>query len=380
VSDERLLATFLDLVRIPTAPFAEAECARYCADALRQCGARVDFDDTRAVTGSETGNLIAWIPGTAAGMSVGLSAHMDTVGGLVQVEPVVGEDGVVRSAGDTILGADDKAGIAAIIETVRRITERGEAHAGIQVLLSVAEEVGLVGAKAMSPEVVQADLILVLDAVGPVGGIVTAAPTHYTFRAEFHGKASHAGVEPENGVSALVMASRAVASMELGRLDEMTTANVGSIAGGVATNVVAAEAAMTGECRSRDVARVEEVRESMEDVMRTAAAGMGGTVDVEWQAEYRAYRVADDSAEYRLVVGAMADIGVEPRPFETGGGADSNIFAAAGVPVVALSGGMNDVHGPGEYIAVADIELMVALLEAVVARALDLEPRYREER
>jgi tripeptide aminopeptidase len=371
VSDERLLATFLDLVRIPTAPFAEAACARYCADALEACGAQVTFDDTRALTGSDTGNLIAWLPGTAPGTSIGMSAHMDTVGDLVQVEPVVGEDRVVRPAGDTILGADDKAGLASIIEAVRRIAERGDPHAGIQVLFSVAEEVGLVGAKAMSPTDVRADLVFVLDAMGSVGGIVAAAPTHYTFRAEFQGKAAHGGVEPENGVSALVMAARSVAAMDLGRLDEATTANIGTITGGVATNIVAADAVMTGECRSLDVERVDEVRAAMEKAMLDAAAATGGTVDVAWRTEYHGYRVMEDSPAYRLVTGAMGDIGVEPRPFRTGGGADANVFAAAGVGAVALSGGMYDVHCPGEHIAVSDLELMTALLEAVVARAVD---------
>jgi tripeptide aminopeptidase len=300
----------------------------------------VTFDDTRALTGSDTGNLIAWLPGTAPGTSIGMSAHMDTVGDLVQVEPVVGEDRVVRPAGDTILGADDKAGLASIIEAVRRIAERGDPHAGIQVLFSV-------------------------------GGIVAAAPTHYTFRAEFQGKAAHGGVEPENGVSALVMAARSVAAMDLGRLDEATTANIGTITGGVATNIVAADAVMTGECRSLDVERVDEVRAAMEKAMLDAAAATGGTVDVAWRTEYHGYRVMEDSPAYRLVTGAMGDIGVEPRPFRTGGGADANVFAAAGVGAVALSGGMYDVHCPGEHIAVSDLELMTALLEAVVARAVD---------
>jgi tripeptide aminopeptidase len=377
VSDERLLQTFLDLVRIPTAPFREASCARYCAQALTECGAEVVFDDTRAATGSDTGNLVAWIPGTVPGLRLGLSAHMDTVGDASEVVPVVGGDRVVRPAGDTILGADDKAGLAAVIEAVRRVTERGQRHAGIQILFTVAEEVGLVGAKAMAPETIRADLVLVLDAMGQVGGIVTAAPTHRTFRAEFTGTAAHAGVEPEKGSSALLMAARAVSSMGLGRIDEDTTANIGTISGGVATNVVAPHAVVTGECRSIDPERVERVCAAMEAALRSAAAEGGGAVQVTWQTEYRSYRIDEASPEYLLVASAMRDLGIEPRPFHTGGGADSNIFAAAGVAAMALSGGMADVHGPGEHIAVSEIEVMTALVEAVIARAADpeLDPR-----
>jgi tripeptide aminopeptidase len=278
----------------------------------------------------------------------------------------------VRSAGDTVLGADDKAGLAAILEAVRRLGERGLPHAHVTVVFSVAEEVGLVGAKALDPAVLAgADLALVLDAAGDLGGLITAAPTHYTFEATFTGTAAHAGVQPERGVSALLMASRAVCSMGLGRLDDATTANIGTIEGGIATNVVAPHARMTGECRSLERARVEALRAEMDATMRRSAEQTGGTVEVVWTREYAGYRVAETDPIYVLVAAACADIGVEPRALSTGGGADSNIFAEHGVPVLALACAMRDVHTPSEHIAVDDLELLTALLEAVLGRAAD---------
>lgn len=371
MSDERLLATFLELVRIDSPTHHEAGVARYCVDALTAAGCEVVVDATEAVTGCDTGNVIALLPGTGAGLTVAVSAHMDTVEPGCGVEPVIGEDRVIRSAGDTVLGADDKVGIAAAIEAIRRVGESGRPHPPMMAVLSVAEEIGLIGAKAMDKSTLaDVDLALVLDAVdGEVGGIIVAAPTHYTFTAEFTGKASHAGVAPLEGHSAIVMAARAVCAMDLGMPDERSTANIGVIEGGVATNVVAPSVRMTGECRSLDAARVEELRESMDSAMRAAAREGGGTVDIAWNTEYLGYSVAETAATYRLVADACGDIGVTAEPCVTRGGADSNVFAEHGVPALALCCGMSGAHSQGESVAIRDLEMLTALVEAVVARA-----------
>ena len=257
MSDDRLLETFLDLVRIDSPTGSEAACAAYCAGALREIGFDVRFDDSASVTGSDTGNLIALLPGTV-GRTLAFSAHLDCVEPCRGVEARI-VDGIVVSAGDTVLGSDDKAGPAAAIETARRLAERGGPRPALKMLFTVQEEVGLVGAKALDPADVGCDLCLVLDADGAPGGIVIAAPTHYTFFAEFTGRASHAGVAPEKGVSAIRMAADAISHMRLGRLVAETTANVGSIKGGGATNVIAARCEMTGECRSLDPGTVHAV-------------------------------------------------------------------------------------------------------------------------
>ncbi len=368
MSTERLLATFCDIVRIDSPSGFEAEVAGHCAELLTQAGFSVRFDASAPVTRSNTGNLIAHLPGTApSAPTLLLSAHLDCVEPCRGVEPVVC-DGVVSSAGDTVLGADDKAGVAAIVEGVRRAIEDGSARGDVNVIFTVAEECGLRGAKAVDPDDTRADLCLVLDADGEPGAIVVGAPTHYTFVAEFAGVASHAGVEPENGRSALVMAARAVGAMQLGRLDDRTTANAGTIVGGTATNVVPARVTLTGECRSLAPERVEQVRASMHEAMEDAAAAGGGSVEIRWTKEYDAFSVAEDAATLAVVRAACVDAGLTPRLFATGGGSDGSVFAARGVPTVVLACGMRSVHSTDERVAVADLESLAELVRAAVVR------------
>lgn len=366
---DRLTETFLELVRIDSPTGHEGQVAAFVAAALRSAGCDVRFDATEAQTGSEIGNLIATLPGTAPGRSVGLSAHMDCVDPCLGVEPVVRE-GVVYSAGETVLGGDDKSGIAAIIEVVRRLSESGTPHADVRIVMTVGEENGLIGAKALGPSDCAADLCLVLDAAGPVGGIVTAAPSHYTFRALFNGRAAHAGVEPERGVSAVAMAAHAVASMEIGRLDAETTANIGTIYGGSATNVVAPTCEVTGECRSLDPERAAAVRDAMDVALRVAADTLGGTVDVTWKLEYEGFRFDEEAPELLWVERACGDVGVTPRRFKTGGGSDGNVLSSKGVPTLVLSSGMTDVHGVDESLDLRQLSLLADLVEAVVRRSV----------
>lgn len=364
-----VIDTFLELTRIDSPSGREGEVASYLTRVLEDAGCEVRVDDSAAVTGSDTGNVIVRVPGTVPGKVIALSAHMDCVQPCEGVEPVV-EDGVVRSAGQTVLGADDKAGLAAMIELVRRLAASDTPHADIRLLITVGEETGLLGAKALTAEACAADVCLVLDGDGPVGGIVTAAPTHYTFRAAFRGRAAHAGVEPEKGSSAIAMAASAIQRMALGRLDEQTTANIGTISGGRATNVVAPSCEVTGECRSRDAERIESVREAMDTALKDAAAEGGGEVEVEWTLEYRGFSAEEDSSALLLIEHACRDIGVEPRRFATGGGSDANVISVHGVPTFVLSSGMTSVHSIDECIAVCDLEALVDLLEAVARRAV----------
>lgn len=364
----RVLDTFLELVAIDSPSGSEAACGRFVADALAAAGMSVRFDDTGTVTGSDSGNLIAELPGTVPGMRVVLSAHLDTVEPGCGIVAVV-QDGVVRSAGETVLGGDDKGGVAAIIEAMRRLAD-GREHADVVVIMTTGEELGLQGAKALDPRALDgAGVALVLDAHGDPGGIVEGAPTHYTFIAEFVGKASHAGVEPEVGRSAIVMAAEAIAAMRIGRLDEMTTANIGTVTGGSATNVVAPRCTVTGECRSLDRPRVEHVRDEMDAAMRAAAAAHGGSVDVRWTKEYDGFLFAPDDPLVALAEDACRDAGATPWRFRTGGGSDGNIFSGNGVPTIVLSTGMADVHGTEESLRVSDLECITDIVEAVLRRA-----------
>lgn len=370
MSDERVLATFLELVRIDSPSGREGALAAHCAAMLAESGFEVRIDETAPVTGSDTGNLIAWLPGNAPGRTVVLSAHLDCVQPCEGVVPVV-LDGVVRSDGPTVLGADDKAGVAVLLEMARRLAADEKRHAGVRIVLTVREELGLKGAKALSSQDVVGDLAIVLDADGPVGGIVTAAPTHHTFAAVFRGRAAHAGVEPEKGVSALTMAARAITAMRLGRLDEGTTANVGTIEGGTATNVVPASVRLAGECRSLDAARAQELCGEMDTVMRQAAGAGGGDVEVVWTREYQGFAFDEDEPLVLLAKDACRRAGVEPRTFATGGGSDGNVLASLGVPTLVFSCGMSSVHGTDESIPVAEIERLAAVVEAVLDLAVD---------
>lgn len=373
MSYDRLLATFLDLVRIDSPSREEAGVAAYCERVLVDVGFSVRFDGAATAVGGDTGNLIAFRGAPGATRTLVLSAHMDCVEPCRGVEPVV-EDGIVRAAGKTVLGGDDKIGLAVILEFARMLSEDSTTVGGpldVRAVFTICEEIGLRGAKALAPEDAAGDLCLVLDADGAPGGLVVGAPTHYTFTAHFSGTAAHAGVAPEQGRSALVMASRAVCSMELGRLDEATTANIGSITGGGATNVVAPSATMTGECRSLLAERAEEVRIAMDAAMRTAAAELGGEVDIEWVKEYQGFLFADDDPMLSLVREACIDVGLEPRPFKTGGGSDGNIFFADGVPTVVMSSGMSDVHTTTENVRIADMNMLLDLITAVARRLSD---------
>lgn len=368
---DRVLGTFLELVRIDSPSREERDVALFLAGRLSELGFAVRFDTSAAETGSNTGNLIAELPAgpesSPDARTLVLSAHMDCVEPCRGIEPVVA-DGLVRSAGETILSADDKAGIATILEAAHRLVEAGVQRPNIRVVITTCEEIGLGGAKALDPADVAGDACLVLDADGEPGGIIIAAPTHYTFTAQFVGVASHAGVAPEAGVSALVMASRAVCAMELGRLDEATTANIGSICGGTATNVIPASATMTGECRSLDPARAEEVRDLMDTAMRQAAHTAGGTVEIAWTREYLGFSSAPDSPLVLEATAACEDAGLTPVLKKTGGGSDGNIFAQHGVPTLVLSCGMRSVHGTQECIAVDDLHALTDLVYAFAVR------------
>jgi tripeptide aminopeptidase len=297
-----------------------------------------------------------------------LSSHMDTVEPGRGIVPVV-DGGTVTSRGETILGADAKAGLAAIIECVRLLGERGVPHPTVRVLVTVGEEMGLQGAKALSVVDCEGDMCLVLDADGAPGGIVIAAPTHFTFKASFAGRSAHAGVEPEKGASAVEAACRAVAAMRLGRLDDETTANIGAIKGGGATNVVAASCDLTGECRSLDAASAEAARTEMDAVLRAAADQVGAAVTVSWTKEYEGFRFADDHPLVVTVEAACEVAGVVPFRFRTGGGSDANVLSSKGLPSLVLSSGMRDVHSTKESIVVADLEALVRILLAVIEKA-----------
>ena len=365
---DRLLNLFCELVRIESPSRHEAAMAARCEVELTDLGFAVEYDESAPLTGSDTGNLIAVRKGEVAGTLI-LSAHMDTVDPCAGIDPVVC-DGVIYSAGDTILSADDKSGIAPVFEAIRSLIEQDEPLPEIWVLLTTCEELHLLGAGALDADRLPLGAsCYVLDADGPAGTIIQGAPCHYTFEATFHGMAAHAGVEPERGVSAILMAADAVAHMPLGRLDENTTANVGIISGGGATNVVPETCVVSGECRSLSTERADAVREAITGALAAASERAGGSVDVQWRVDYPAVVYAEDDPLVQGVVMAAKAAGLTPQLHYSGGGADANIHASRGVRAITLSTGMANFHSTEEYISIADLEGTCRLVEELIRGA-----------
>lgn len=369
MNSERLLTTFLDMVRIDSLSRHEAAMAAHCRAVFEDLGFAVTIDDADKTVGSDTGNLIANLPGTGEGHIV-LTAHMDCVDPCASVEPVV-EDGVIRSAGDTVLGADDKAGIAAIMEAVRCILESGETRPRITVILTICEELSLLGAGALAGDLFEGGVpCVVFDADGAPGTIIKGAPFHYTFKGVFHGRSAHAGVKPEAGISAIAVASDAVTRMHLGRLDECTTANVGMISGGREVNIVADVCTIDGECRSLHEDRVEAAKTQLTESMQEAAAAAGAQVDVSWRVDYPGILYEEDHPLMGMLAQAACKAGLEPRFKISGGGADANLFGTKGLMPVTVGIGMTNFHTTDEFITVEDLEGTARFAEAIIRESL----------
>ncbi len=358
INRDRLVSTFLELVRIDSPSGQEEEIARHLTAELRSLGLTVERDTT--------GNIIARL--AEEGQPILLNAHMDTVQPGRGVKPVI-EDGVIKSDGSTILGADDKSGVAVILEVLRVLVEQDLAHPPLEVALTVSEEKGLKGAKGLDLTRLRAQEGIVLDSGGEIGTIVISAPSQDKIRAVVHGKAAHAGVEPEKGINAILVAAEAITAMPLGRIDEETTANLGRIQGGTATNIVPDQAEIEGEARSRDERKLEAQVQAMTEALKKAANRHGATVEIDVQRSYSTFKLSEEDGIVRRAVAAARTLGLTPALVPSGGGSDANIFNAAGITTINISAGMEKVHTKEEQVAVADMvkcaEFLLAILEGI---------------
>jgi tripeptide aminopeptidase len=328
-----------------------------------------DEDDAGSAIGSTMGNILCRLPGRESeGTSIFLCAHLDTVPPIGPIEPVV-EDGVVRNAAGTILGADDKAAVAVMLEAVRRIVTENRQHPGVELLFTPKEEVGLLGAYAFDHTRLEAQVGYVFDQAAPIGEIILGAPFQKAIQARFHGRASHAGMYPEEGRSAIFAASRAIADMRLGRIDHQSSANVGVITGGSARNIVPEWCCFEAEARSRDSKTLGILVQEMLDAIGFAASTSDCTVETEIEDTYRGYTFRDDEPAVRIAADGLRRAGYEPTTAFSGGGADANVFNERGLPCVNLANGMVDIHTADERIAVADLEGMVEVALAIVEAA-----------
>ena len=325
----------------------------------------VSEDDTGKKIGGSAGNLYARLEGTVAGEVLLFSCHMDRVVPGVNVKPHIEGDYIV-SDGTTVLGADDASGLAALLEGITVLKQNGKGHPTIELVLTVAEELSLVGSKHFDTTQVSSRIGFVLDAGGDVGEIVLQAPEHIKFTAVFQGLSAHAGFAPEQGISAIQIAATAISRMALLRIDAETTANIGSISAVGPTNIVQDRCELQGEVRSLDPIKVQSQMAELSDVMQAAAAEYGGSLTMETVTSYQAYRLREDSEPVCRAARAAATIGVPVCYKSTGGGSDANYFNSQGLPTVVLSCGYEKVHTTAERIPLKQLVLLTEWVLAII--------------
>jgi tripeptide aminopeptidase len=365
-----VLDLFTELAAIPSPSGEERAVADVVSTYLRDCALEVDEDDAGAKIGATAGNLYTRLEATAPGTPIFLCAHLDTVPPTARIEPVIDDEGVVRNAAGTILGADDKAAVAVMLEATRRVLSERRAHAGLELLFTPKEEVGLVGAAALDESRLTARHGFVYDQAAPIGEVVLGAPYSQSIEVTFRGRASHAGMYPEEGRNAIAAAARAIADLRLGRVDDISTANVGVIHGGIAANIVAEQCTFVAEARSHDERRLADLVQEMVESISFAAEVSECRADVEARKSYRGYRFKREDDVVRVAADALGRAGQDVRFGLSGGAADANIFNARGLQCLNLANGMIDIHTPDERIAVADLEAMVDVTLALVDAAL----------
>jgi tripeptide aminopeptidase len=360
---EQVKADFLELLRIDSPSYREADAAAWLAGKLAEFGVAAHDDGTGAALKGNCGNLIARVPGNEA-PPILLNAHMDNVPPCEGVNPVVDGD-IVRTDGRTVLGGDDKCGCIAVLTAVREVVTAGLPHPPLEIVFTAAEETGLEGAQALDYAGLRARCGFVAES-GSVGAITVKAPSADRWDAVFVGRAAHAGVAPEKGINAIRMASEAIAEMRIGRLDDETTANVGLIQAGEARNVVPPRCTVGGEARSHDRrkldAQVRDVRRCLED----AARRHGGEVEITVSRTYESFSIPRQAAAYTVAEAAAKELGLEPAARPTGGGSDANILNARGIECVILGCSSTDVHTPNEHVSLTDLHRACRWLARII--------------
>ena len=350
----------LELAAIPSPSGEERGVADVVLRYLSDLGLEADEDGF--------GNVYVRIEGTAEGTPLFFCAHLDTVPPAGELRPVV-EDGLIRNAGGTILGGDNKAAVVQMLEGVRRVLVERLPHAGVELLFTRQEEIGLLGAAAFDQTRLHAELGFVFDQEGAIGEIILGAPYAQGLEITFHGRAAHAGMAPEEGRSAIQAAAKAIADFRLGRVDEITTANVGVIRGGTAGNIVPDTCSFLAEARSHDERKLGELVQEMLDACTFAASETECELQSELRKTYRGYRFAKNDDVVGLAADALARSGHEVRYGLSGGAADANVFNERGLRCLNLTHGVYDFHSPDERITVTDLEAMVDVTVALVEAA-----------
>ncbi len=374
IKPERLKNLLIELIKIDSLSRKEYDVAMRLKREMEDLGAQVSIDDAGERVGGNVGNLIAHFTGTASeAMPILLSAHMDTVVPGEGIVPILDGD-ILRTDGRTVLGGDDKSGVAIICEVLRVVKENRFPCSDVDVVFTICEEAGLIGAKCLDVNRLRARTGLVLDS-DSVGFLFTKAPAANRMEFRVHGLEAHAGVCPEKGVNAIKVAADGVARMSLGRIDYETTANIGVIEGGMAVNIVPNSVILKGEARSHSQEKLERQTEHMLRCLQDAAArhtlkvGEGqftATVDAKIERDYDRMDVSDGAPIVQLVRAAAKNLRVEVKTLATGGGCDANVLNQKGLEVANLSTGMREIHTVKEWLDLKDLNLSAQMVLEVV--------------
>ncbi|KPC77707.1 hypothetical protein ADL26_00240 [Thermoactinomyces vulgaris] len=367
VDQQRLIDEFIELVKTDSETGEERTICDLLTQKLTELGLDVVEDGSAQLTGHGAGNLVATLKGTVPGApKIYFTCHMDTVAPGKGIKPQINGD-VIESDGTTILGADDKAGLAALLEGIRLLKEKGLPHGQIQLLITAGEESGLIGSRHLDMSLVDADFGFAMDSDGEVGEIITSAPSQVKVLATIYGKAAHAGVNPEDGISAIQVASRAISKMRLGRIDEETTANIGRFQGGTASNVIPERVEILAEARSRNPEKLRRQVDSMVQAFHEAAEEFNAKAEVETRTLYPSFHFSEEDLVVQKAKEAVMRIGRTPRIGASGGGSDANVIAGHGIPTVNLGIGYQNIHTTSEQMPIKELvkaaELVVALIE-----------------
>lgn len=376
VNRERMVDLFFKLVQIDSPSKKEAPVADFIEKLLAPMGFKVWRDDAGEKIGGNCGNLHVRVPARGSKADAVLfSSHMDTVMPGLGIKPRL-DNGVIRTDGTTVLGADDKAGVTAILEMLTCIHESDVPHGPIEVIFDVAEEIGLMGAFEVDLSQVQSKYAIVLDGE-EMNQIIYKSPSANRMFYEIEGIAAHAGMRPENGISAIEVFAEAVANMKLGRLDDETTANVGTVEAGRATNIVADHLTSRAEVRSHSVDKLEKQTKSMSDAFNTAVAKFERMIDGQpkrvvfketVKREFTAMHIATDSIPFKVVSEAGKLVGLDMEPLAIGGGTNANVYNAKGLPAVVIGCGMKEEHTTNEHLVVDDLVMAARLCLAILQK------------
>lgn len=355
INRERILREFLELCSIPCLSREERQVADFLQGRLQEIGLTVTEDKAGEAVGGNAGNILTLLPGNDASLPrIMLTAHMDCVGPCDGVKPQL-VNGIIKSDGTTILGGDDKSGVAAIMEVLRVIKEKNLPHNDIQVIFSICEEIGDMGAKQITAEMVKADCAYVLDSDGSPGSIINSAPGQYLVKAKIHGRTAHAGVCPEKGANAIRAAAEIITKLPQGRLDSETTCNVGLISGGTASNIVPDYAEFECDLRSIDPDKLEQLKDTFVAAISHGTAMEGISTEAEAEKPFVSFTVPEQQTCLQRALRAAGKLGLPVVIEKTGGGSDANHYNAIGIPTVVLGTGMSNFHTCEEFIKEKDL-------------------------